>query len=759
MASMLLIIIVAAALMNIGALTLYNYGTFIDEKAEQLNAPHLVAFIEKDAYSPGILDYLKSDLHVIYANAEDTLFMPSSSFLFGGGKQIQNVLIQNADVDRDIAPMSIIGETEGLGRDSIYAPFALASGGGYKLGDTVLLEYENQEYSFQIAGFVEDIMLGSTNMGIIGFYMPEPVYKRFMAESLATPVVMVSAKLTDKRYSEEVYNGFNLFCKEGAGIVYGFSITLAKEARSFIANITSMMLVAFALIITAAALIVIYFRISDTIRDDMKDIGILKAMGYTSGQIKASIMLQFLSITLAGSLLGILISYLFLPIVASMFASQSALIWEQGFAPGTSFACLLIMLLAVTLNVYGSLWRVKELHPVMAIREDIRARSVKRNFFRLDVTNLGLQFAMSFKLIMQNLKQNLIIALIIATVTFASAFGLMFYYNMAIDSDKFMGTIGGEMCSVVVSPVSNMSSERLREEISNMPEVRKAIFLDGDFVFIEGEEFISDITEDFDELEGFALYEGRYPQISNEAAIGGVPAEKLGKRIGDTIRVSFGNNEEEYIITGFTQSGNYMGKTVNITHDGFRRLAPDFTPNFIYRYLLEGERADAFIETLESRYGNAISRPVNMDELLEAATRSYVAICALMAVVVLIVTAVIVILILYFVIKTMIARRRRDFGVQKALGYTTFQLMEQIAISFLPVVSVGSVIGAIVGCAGINPMISAMFRAAGIMKFDMIVPLTWMGLLCAGIALMSYAVAILISYRIRKISAYVLITE
>jgi putative ABC transport system permease protein len=292
-----------------------------------------------------------------------------------------------------------------------------------------------------------------------------------------------------------------------------------------------------------------------------------------------------------------------------------------------------------------------------------------------------------------------------------------------------------------------------------MPEVRKAIFIDGDFIFIEGEEFMTDVTEDFGELEGFSLYEGRSPETSNEAAIGGIPAEKLGKSIGETIRISFGNKEEDYIITGFTQSGNYFGKKVGLTDEGFSRLAPDFSPNYIYIYLEEGEPADAFIETLESRYGNAISKPMNMDELLEAETRAYIAICALLAAAILIITAAVVTLILYFVIKTLIARRRRDFGVQKALGYTTFQLMEQIALSFLPVVSAGAVVGVIMGYFGINPMISALFRSVGIMKFDMIVPFAWMALLCAGIAFMSYAIAMLISYRIRKISAYILITE
>jgi putative ABC transport system permease protein len=150
---------------------------------------------------------------------------------------------------------------------------------------------------------------------------------------------------------------------------------------------------------------------------------------------------------------------------------------------------------------------------------------------------------------------------------------------------------------------------------------------------------------------------------------------------------------------------------------------------------------------------------MNLDEILEGQIRSYVTIATLMAAIVLTITGVIVFFILYFVIKTMISRRRRRFGVQKALGYTTYQIMQQIAVSFLPVSLGGSLIGVIMGCFGINPLMSALFKSAGIMRFEMIISYTWLGALCMGLVLLTYVIAMGISYRIRRISAYILVTE
>jgi len=335
----------------------------------------------------------------------------------------------------------------------------------------------------------------------------------------------------------------------------------------------------------------------------------------------------------------------------------------------------------------------------------------------------------------------------------------MLYYNMAVDSESFIKTIGGELCSVIVVPLANIDAGRLREEISNMPGVGKAIFFDSYVTLIDDEEYFVDITQDFDELEGHMLYEGSYPKSANEAAIGGYAAQRLGKDIGDTVSISYGNEEAEFVITGFIQSGNNIGRQLFITEIGFIQLMPDFIPSVVYVYLEAGEAADVFIELLKSYYGSAITEPINVDEILEGQIRSYVTITSLLAVVVLLITGVIVFLILYFVIKTMISRRRRRFGVQKALGYTTYQIMQQIALSFLPVALGGSLIGVIMGSFGINPLITALFRITGIMRFDMIIAYTWLGALCIGLVLLSYAIAMLISYRIRRISAYILVTE
>ena len=759
MTSMLIIITAAAFLMNVGGLTLYNFGLSFDNKAKELNAPDMIALLGKEAYRPVYEDFLMSDLSVVQTASEDVILMSGCTFMFGGGKLTQGILFQNMDIDREMSPLAIVSGETVPSRNAIYAPYIMQLGGGYEVGDSITLEYKHEEYTFQIAGFVEDIMLGSINMGVIGFYMPEPIFKRFLADVPATPAVLLSAKLNDPKNGEAVCDGFSAYFNEDGNVYYAVPVTLTKYARTISANITSMLMVAFSAIITVIALIVIRFRIGDSIRDDIRDIGSLKAIGYTSNQVKASMLLQYAGIALAGSLIGIALSYLVLPVLARLLSAQTGLLWHQGFALGTSAVCLLLILSAASLNVLHSARRVKSLDPVTAVRGSLNARTVKKNFFRLDKTRGSLQFTLARKLIVQNPVQNAMIAVIIAAVTYASAFGLVFFYNMTVDSDAFIGTIAGEVSSLMVRPLSEQNTARIKEEIGNMPEVRKSIVYDGAVVLINDEVLFADVTENFDDLEGQMLYEGSYPASPDEIAVGGATSEKLGKAIGDTVRVVNGHKEADYLICGLIQSGNNIGRTLTMTVDGVRRIMPDYIPASMYVYLNDGVDTASFIQTLEDQYNGVIDTPVNLEELIQAATGSYVSLVSVFAVCVLMVTGFVVSLVLYFVIKTMVARRKREFGVQKALGFTSFQLVQQISMSFLPIVAIGSAIGIAGGYLFINPMLTAMFKGVGIMKFELVISHAWLATLCVGIVLFSYAVATLVSSRVRKISAYALMTE
>jgi len=114
---------------------------------------------------------------------------------------------------------------------------------------------------------------------------------------------------------------------------------------------------------------------------------------------------------------------------------------------------------------------------------------------------------------------------------------------------------------------------------------------------------------------------------------------------------------------------------------------------------------------------------------------------------------------LYLVIKTTIIRKRRELGIQKALGFTTLQLMNQIALSLSPSIILGAALGAAGAYVFFNPLMEAVMGGMGISQSTLLVPVSWVVVPSAVLVVLAYAISMLIAVRIRKISAYALVSE
>jgi len=136
-----------------------------------------------------------------------------------------------------------------------------------------------------------------------------------------------------------------------------------------------------------------------------------------------------------------------------------------------------------------------------------------------------------------------------------------------------------------------------------------------------------------------------------------------------------------------------------------------------------------------------------------------VGIISLMGKVMLAVAGFVIVLVLYFILAASIIRRRRELGILKAIGYTTFDLMNQISLSLMPPLFLGIIAGCVCGSPTVNLILSVALSAFGVAKADFIIHPIWIGTTGVLMLALSYAACMFISWRIRKISAYGLVTE
>ena len=95
----------------------------------------------------------------------------------------------------------------------------------------------------------------------------------------------------------------------------------------------------------------------------------------------------------------------------------------------------------------------------------------------------------------------------------------------------------------------------------------------------------------------------------------------------------------------------------------------------------------------------------------------------------------------------------------KALGFTSRQVRRQILAGLLLPLLIGAGLGGAVGWFALTPGFGALLAPIGFRKVDLGVEPWMIGAVVVGVVLLGVAVAWVASARVKRISAYALITE
>lgn len=769
MLSLFLLIVIAVTILNTGALVFFNYQRSFLNRMEELNGAHFMAALPKSDEDDQYLTFIQNYKGVNQVETQQVLIFPGASLPYGDSRLEQVFLITSLGDDRDISKLNMVEEDASI-QNGIYLPYIMKTGGYHKIGETFDIQFNHKTYEFTIAGFIEDVSLTSSiNLGGIGAYLKEGDFKNLQEKSkewnnLGT---LVSARMDDYRDSVNLTSDFkkqmsgaqrlegtamNLWCQDAV---------LGVRARTLTSNIGGSIMISFALIIVLISMVVIRFRIINMIEEDMKNVGVLKALGYTSGQIVISFVLQFAVIGGIGAVLGVLASYGVLPLINELFSAQTGIVWHQGFHAAISIIVIVLILIITGSIAFFASGRINHLHPILAIRGGIATHSFRKNVIALDQSKGTLNLLLAAKNALQNTKKNVMIGIIISFLTFVALFAWTMYYNIALDKDSFLNIIGAEMADFVAVVPENEKAGSFQNKIQDMDNVRKTFYYDTLSTRVNGTDCMATVLEDFQVIENNTIYKGRYPKHDNEAAMGALLSEVLGKEIGDTITVESGNEKKEYLVTGLTQGSFYLGMDIMVTKTGIEEILPAFKQSNLYVYLNQSDdRALAvFQDHINKMYGEDEISLTKNKEVIFSTINIYSKMTTIIAIGILCTTVLVITLVLYLIIRMMITRQKRYYGIQKSIGFTTGQIIRQIIFSLMPPIAAGAVAGGIISMLTMNRVISVLFKSLGVMNANFIIqPLGVAGII-VGIIVVSYVLGYLISGRIRKITPYNLITE
>ena len=762
-----LLMFIATMLIGVSLMIFFDALPIARSEAERLNAGDGYIMVRNgisDITDEKIEELIKDDTdrYYVYKNLQ----FGAVPLPFGSGDvSIDIALCDSSAFNRQMDKMEVILEDTSVTGDYIYLPYQFYSGGGIKLNDKFEFSVEGVTYSFTVKGFTALTYGGCNNAALFSFVVDDDTYNEILERNGETAeglIIVYDLKDGVSNGEFRIKNRNELLKINPTAITTGYDIDTVISSRTFIGLILAVSFLVITSLVVAAVAMMLANCISNYIKENMKTLGALKAIGYTGKDIKGSLVFWFFILSVLGSAAGIVTAYLIMPVFAAIVVGQMGFPYQVSFnLPATVIPVVFIIVFALIVTA-ACASKVSKIHPIVALREGIESHNFRKNHIALDKTSLSLNLSFAMKTCIGNMKQNVITFFVTGFMIFTCVISLLMYENFS--RHPKLEILMTEMCSGVVTFDNETADEGLEylESRSDIKNIRKIINMN--FYYEDRESLFTYIVDDMSKMNNHDLcYKGRLPKYDNEVAISGAFAKEYGFDVGDEIKLTFGENSYSYLITGYIQTTNNNGREAIFTFDAAERIVNMDHIAAWYWFDLKEESGDSkenkaatdkVLDECKDKYDEHIVNTMNFYEILEGSMTTFKSISAMMLIVMCTISVVVIALILFLLIKSLVYHKRKEYGIFKALGYTSGSLMIQTALSFMPAV-IASVIAFSIGSYYLaNPYMSTFMHMFGLVKCNFAIPVPGVATIAVSFAVVSFVLALLLTGRIKKIEAY-----
>lgn len=816
-AAIVFLTLVTAFLMATFAVSITQISSAFDRCFEETGSADLILLFQADKYRDIYRDILEEEYHVADVRKSSVLVGVSASTISKKGESTgYNIIFADESTERKIENFKKLNalpddEIEKLSHP-IWLPQYFEITAGYAPGDTFTFVSGGRDYPFTIAGFYST-----------GFYNSS----RHMLKCVITDddMVLLSAVYeeyrliafdTEKEFSyEEYYEKCAARSNESvSSIVIFFDKDSEKWSETNFLNVFLYMSVFLSIVTLIAALFLILHKISKDMEEQMVQIGVLEALGYTSRELSLSYICEYILTGGIGAIIGGITAAAFSPVMDTLTRGMI----NRDVHTDVDILRILIVVISiialVTLFALSRAARVKKLPPVVAFRKGIKTHHFGKNILPLEKMRHSINIRLACKGIFNDLHSNIGTGICIIAAGVAVMFSVYTFDFFKSGYNGLLGVMGMEIPDISMTMMSGVDGEKFCDEIRNFPEVEKVLLSRAIFnkVEIKGSNQSSTVISysDFSLTDNIHPKTGRFPEYDNEIMISAKREETENRHVGDSIILKGDVCEKSYIITGIVSAMNNDSMSVYMTEDGYRRIRPNDRPNTVEITLKNEEDRPAFMDKLTALYGASAkdtayahsvqgsleerirakadekmavlisqygvtdidyairigdtiisgnsSRFVIKDissvkDLAKSQMESIAAVTKTFSFWAVIFIAVVVAVILGIIAATAVKRQRRELGIMKSMGYTSRDLMIQLTLRILPVTIISSCIATVLAVR--------VQRAFWMAAFGVQIPesLTLMIGTAAALVLYCLSVTYVSAGSIRKISVTELMTE
>ncbi|MCR5587295.1 MAG: ABC transporter permease, partial [Lachnospiraceae bacterium] len=709
--------------------------TVFDKRLEAVNGPKIIFELPDNEESKECLEKAIEDNGIKEYESMPILNV-TCDYRKKGDKEYQSYGFEVESFDEDPTIMDVLPEDLNLKENDVLIPLYLKS--RFAVGDKLQLKMEDEEYELNVAGYNENpYFCSSISISMYYIYVSQKTYDQIYNNQKSVDKGMVYRDIQfrckssktgrdeldklERNISEDYNKYIEKYRSKNPDKLYdlAFNINwgLIGWGNQMLPGLVMAVIILFAVVILIIALVIISFSINDFIQRNIKNTGILEASGYTVKELKAALTTQLMLVGIIAVAIGIGIAFALIPGFDIFFSGLLGLTSSGTKSILVTLIVAIFILLLIFINVRLISRKYNKITVLDALRAGINTHNFKKNYFAFENNNLPVSVVLSLKDTFGSIKKNIILCLVIAVLTVSTLLGFGLMDNFGINMDGAFKTMGFEFGDAAVFGESGHEEElRKLKAVDNV-----LVHINGRATIIyKGKENQYNLISNDDEkyTQNTVMLEGRFPKKDNEAMVTIAIANVMKIKVGDVVKLKNGSNEKDYLITGINQRMENAGTTMTTTIEGAKRLGIDCSNSNYYITLKEGVTYDEFEKTFnafndENDYSLSIT---NSADFLKGTIDGLSSAMKMVCIFITILTIFIVIFVESLVIRSKITREYRGYGISKALGMTSKELISQIALSNIPAITVGCLIGALVSNWAGKAVVKMAFSYMGIQK-------------------------------------------
>ncbi len=747
--------LVSTMMLGIFSINVSRISGAFDESFEQSGSVNTLIMIPEDDYREVYGDILREDYGFMDVRRGNMLFGLAAGVLAHGEKIAYNLTFvtkeENKKIDDGNVIESMTEEQIAAVEHRVMLPSYFKYNLGYEVGEDFTTIVGGRQYPFTVTGFYNTGI--SNEPGIIFKIIISPEDYR-----LLTPLYTGSVFLAFDSDDDFDYREYFADCMDETGDSfegYGFTKASEKANETRFLNMFLYMSIVLSLITFVASIFMVRNKIRSDIEDQMERIGVLEALGYKGKEISLSYVFEYVVSSGIGGVIGGIIALMTTPFmngIISVMLGRKALSFAKVYMAVPAVFGVIGLILVFALAKAAM---VKSFPPVVAFRKGIHTHNFKLNVLPLERTGGSINGRLGFKDSIRNIRTGAGVGLCIFLAGTALLFCMFTFVMFFKGSDGLVKLMGLEISDDIITVNEGVDPYALSEELLSFPEVRKTRVSYFYPVFsVEGQKEGTVFSYDeFTDMEYIIPTEGRYPEHDNEVMISLRRSRDYDLNVGDTIFIDHKGVKVNYIITGIIGAMSNNQMNLYMTIDGFKRANGGASPDMVEIYLKDGEDRERFEQKLTSVYGQSVDAAMSEDdadgtleEMIQAVaadkiavlmsaygvtgvdyavrvgdllitgnsrqfvmkelqsyrdlvksqldpisniTRAFTGIGALAI-------GIVVAVILGIIASSNVKKRRKDLGIMKSLGYSSGDLMTQIAISIMPVTVVSVILASVI---------------------------------------------------------------